>query len=153
MKQDNKSSSNFSKEEQAAMTARSRELATEKKANKKREDSEQEVLEAIDAMEGLDQHLARRVHALVLEVAPELGPKTWYGMPAYAKDGKVICFFQAAGKFGSRYATFGFNDAALLDSGTLWPTSFALVGLTDEDEEYLKSLVKQALHDSKRSNP
>jgi len=153
MKQANQNPSNFSKEEQAAMKARSKELAAEKKANKKREDSEQEVLEAIDAMEGLDQHLARRVHALVLEVAPELWPKTWYGMPAYAKDGKVICFFQAAGKFGSRYATFGFNDAALLDSGTLWPTSFALVSLTDEDEEYLKSLVKKALHDSKRYNP
>ena len=139
------SSKGFSKEEQAAMKARAKELAAEQRATKKREDGEREVLAAISAMDGLDKNLAQAIHSLVLEVAPQLWPKTWYGMPAYAKDGKVICFFQAANKFGSRYATFGFNDAASLDQGTLWPTSFALTGLTQENEQYLREMIVRAV--------
>jgi uncharacterized protein YdhG (YjbR/CyaY superfamily) len=92
-----------------------------------------------------DRALAERVHAIVTESAPELMPKTWYGMPAYAKDGKVLCFFQSADKFGSRYATFGFNDTANLDEGTMWPTSFALTKLTAAEEARIAALVKQAV--------
>jgi uncharacterized protein YdhG (YjbR/CyaY superfamily) len=145
MASNSQSSTGFSKEEQAAMKARAKELAAEQRANKKREDGEREVLEAISAMDGLDKQLAQAIHSLVLEVAPQLWSKTWYGMPAYAKDGKVICFFQAANKFGSRYATFGFNDAATLDKGTLWPTSFALTGLTPENEQYLREMIARAI--------
>ncbi|MFW5716696.1 MAG: iron chaperone [Spirochaetota bacterium] len=124
----------FSKEEREAMNARSRELAAEKRAEKKRADGEQAVMEAIEEMAAEDKALAKRIHELVTSTAPDLWPKTWYGMPAYAQDGKVICFFQAAGKFGGRYATFGFNDTARLDDGRMWPTSFAIVELTDTEE-------------------
>jgi uncharacterized protein YdhG (YjbR/CyaY superfamily) len=135
----------FSEQERKAMQARAKEAAAEQRANRKRADGEQELLAAIAAMTGLDQQIAERVHALVSEVAPELWPKTWYGMPAYARDGKVVCFFQAAGKFDSRYATFGFTDNAHLDAGAMWPTSFALVGLTEVEEQRIRELVKQAV--------
>jgi uncharacterized protein YdhG (YjbR/CyaY superfamily) len=135
----------FSEQERKAMQARAKEAAAEQRAYRKRADGEQELLAAIAAMSGLDQVMAERIHALVTEVAPELWPKTWYGMPAYARDGKVICFFQAAGKFDARYATFGFTDNARLDAGAMWPTSFALVGLTEAEEQRIRELVQQAV--------
>lgn len=137
--------SGFTQQERDAMNARAKELAAEKKANRKRADGEAAVQEAIAALTGTDRELAQRIHALVSEAAPDLWPKTWYGMPAYARDGKVICFFQAAGKFDSRYATFGFNDTANLDSGNMWPTSFGLVTLTEEEERRIVELVKRAV--------
>ena len=134
----------FSDQERVAMRSRSRELAAEQKANKKREDGEKTVVEAIAAMEGNDQVLAQRIHQLVTEAAPDLWPKTWYGMPAYARDGKVVCFFQAAKKFDARYATLGFNDAAHIDEGSMWPTSFALVKLGPAEEQRILELVKKS---------
>jgi uncharacterized protein YdhG (YjbR/CyaY superfamily) len=106
------------------------------------------VLEKIAEMPQPDRVLAERLHAIVKESAPELSPKTWYGMPAYAKDGKVVCFFQSAHKFKSRYATFGFNDAANLDKGAMWPTSFALKELTAAEEKKIGALVKKAVSSS-----
>jgi len=128
----------FSAEEKAAMRARAREL-------KAAEDGESAVRAALESMPPADRALGERLHALVKESAPELVPKTWYGMPAYAKDGKVVCFFQSAAKFTSRYATFGFNDSATLDQGTMWPVSFALKELTSADEKKLRALVKKAV--------
>jgi uncharacterized protein YdhG (YjbR/CyaY superfamily) len=129
----------FSAEEKAAMRARAREL----KAN---EDGERAVRDAIAAMSPKDRTIAKRLHELVKAAAPDLTPKTWYGMPAYAnKDGKVVCFFRDAGKFKDRYATFGFNDAAKLDQGAMWPTAFALTKLTPTDEKKVSALVKQAV--------
>jgi uncharacterized protein YdhG (YjbR/CyaY superfamily) len=96
-------------------------------------------------MEGSDRAMAERLHEIITASAPELAPKTWYGMPAYAKDGKVVCFFQSAGKFKSRYATLGFNDEANLDDGAMWPTSFALTALTPADEKRIAALVKRAV--------
>lgn len=136
--------SGFSKEEREAMKARAKELEAEKRANKKKEDGEKDVLAAIAAMVGNDKLMAKRIHELVMQTAPELWPKTWYGMPAYAKDGKVICFFQAAKKFEARYATFGFNDTAKIDNGNMWPTSFALIKLTSEEEKVIIDLVRKA---------
>ena len=129
----------FTAEEKAAMKARAREL----KAN---EDGETAVSAAIAKMSPQDRAIAKRVHDLVRAAAPDLTPKTWYGMPAYAnKDGKVVCFFRDAGKFNDRYATFGFNDAAKLDEGAMWPTAFALVELTAADEKKISTLVKKAV--------
>ena len=136
-----KKSKGFTAEERAAMKERSREL----KAEARKADGEKAVLEAIAEMPEPDRALAGRVHALVKANAPALSPKTWYGMPAYAKDGKVVCFFQSADKFKSRYATFGFNDAAKLDKGAMWPTSFALKELTAADEKKIAALVKRAV--------
>lgn len=141
-------SGGFSKHEREAMNARSKELAAEKRANKKRSEGEAAVREAFDAMSGLDKRIAERIHELVTETAPDLWPKTWYGMPAYARDGKVVCFFQAAGTFDSRYATFGFNDAATLDEGNMWATSFAIVELTEEEERRIVDLVRRAVAQS-----
>lgn len=107
-------------------------------------DGERDVLAKIAEMTGPDRELAERIHAIVKSSAPELSPKTWYGMPAYAKDGKIVCFFTSAAKFKSRYATFGFNEAAKLDDGNMWPTSFALTKLTDTEEKKIAALVKQA---------
>jgi uncharacterized protein YdhG (YjbR/CyaY superfamily) len=135
----------FTAEERAAMKERARELKAEARANKSREEGERDLLAAIAAMPEPDRALGERLHAIVTANAPSLAPKTWYGMPAYARDGKVVCFFQAAAKFGARYATFGFNDAANLDEGTMWPTSFALTELTAADEERLAALVKKAV--------
>jgi len=129
----------FTKEERAAMRARAREL----KAN---EEGEKAVRTAIAAMSPQDRALAKRVHELVKAAAPDLVPKTWYGMPAYAnKDGKVVCFFRDAGKFKERYAMLGFNDSAKLDKGSMWPIAFALTKLTAADETKIRALVKEAV--------
>ena len=129
----------FSAEEKAAMRARAREL-------KDRTDGETAVTAAIAGMAPKDRALAKRVHELVKAAAPDLTPKTWYGMPAYAnKDGKVVCFFRDAGKFKDRYSTFGFNDAAKLDDGSMWPTAFAVTKLTAADEAKISKLVKKAV--------
>jgi uncharacterized protein YdhG (YjbR/CyaY superfamily) len=128
----------FSAEEKAAMKARAKEL-------KEKTDGETAVRDAIAAMPPADRALAKRVHELVKAAAPELSPKTWYGMPAYARDGKVVCFFRNAGKFKERYAMFGFNDAAKLDDGSMWPIAYALTTLTAADEARLGELVKRAV--------
>jgi uncharacterized protein YdhG (YjbR/CyaY superfamily) len=140
-----KKSKGFTAEERAAMKARAQELKTEARASKNRADGERDVLAAIAAMKGKDRATAKQVHAIVKANAPDLWPKTWYGMPAYAKDGKVVCFFKSAGKFNSRYATLGFEEAANLDEGAMWPSSFALKELTAADEKRIAALVKQAV--------
>jgi len=137
-------SGRFTAEERAAMKARAQELKAEERASKNRAEGEREVLAAIAAMKGSDRAMAKRLHAIITANAPALWPKTWYGMPAYARDGKVVCFFKSAGKFGSRYATFGFEEAANLDEGAMWPTSYALTKLTPADEKKLGALVKKA---------
>ena len=137
-----KSSSGFTAEERAAMRERAHEQKAEARrgprANKA--DGESAVLAKIAEMQGPDRALAERLHAIVKASAPELSPKTWYGMPAYAKQGKVVCFFQSADKFKARYATFGFNDTANLDEGAMWPTAFALTELTRDDEVRITEL-------------
>jgi uncharacterized protein YdhG (YjbR/CyaY superfamily) len=115
------------------------------KAALKDAEGEKAVLEAIEKMAAADRIMAERIHAIVRKAAPELTPRTWYGMPAYSKDDKVICFFKDAGKFKERYATFGFNDKANLDDGSMWPTSYALTKLTKTDEKKIGELVKQAV--------
>ncbi len=128
----------FSAEEKAAMRARAKEL-------KAAEDGESAVRAALAAMSPHDRKLGERLHALINESAPELSPKTWYGMPAYAKNGKVVCFFRDAGKFKERYAMIGFNDSANLDQGAMWPVAFALTDLTPADETKIRTLVKKAV--------
>jgi uncharacterized protein YdhG (YjbR/CyaY superfamily) len=140
-----KTSKGFTDDERAAMKARAQELKAEARASKNRADGERELLAAIAAMKEPDRGMAKRLHAIIEASAPELWPKTWYGMPAYAKDGKVVCFFKNAGKFNSRYATFGFEEAANLDQGAMWPTSFALKELTTADEKKIGALVKKAV--------
>ena len=135
----------FTDAEKAAMKERARELKAEARAEKDRAAGEKDVLAKIAEMKRADRAMAKRIHAIVKDKAPELSPKTWYGMPAYAKDGKVVCFFQSAEKFDSRYATFGFNDTANLDTGAMWPTSFALKELTDAEEAKISRLVKKAV--------
>ena len=135
-----KKSAGFTAEERAAM----RERAREQKAEAQKADGERAVLAKIAEMRGTDRAMAERLHEIVEASAPGLSPKTWYGMPAYARDGKVVCFFQSAEKFGSRYATFGFSDKANLDDGALWPTSFALKELTATGEATIGALVKRA---------
>jgi uncharacterized protein YdhG (YjbR/CyaY superfamily) len=139
------SSKGFSAEEKAAMRERARELKAEERAGRDRAAGEKALLEKIAEMETSDRAMAERLHEIVTASAPGLSPKTWYGMPAYAKDGKVVCFFQSAGKFNSRYATFGFSDEANLDDGAMWPTSFALKELTSADEARIGTLVKKAV--------
>ena len=134
-------SKGFTAEERAAMKERAQEL----KAEARKEDGEKAVLAKIAEMKGSDRALAKRLHAIVKANAPALSPKTWYGMPAYARDGKVVCYFQSAEKFKSRYATFGFSDEANLDEGALWPTSFALKKLAAADEKKIAALVKKAV--------
>ena len=131
-------------EERAAMKARARELKAEARADKDKAAGERAVLAAIAEMPVPDRALAERIHAIVKARAPALSPKTWYGMPAYATDGKVVCFFQSAHKFNTRYATFGFSDEANLDEGSMWPTAFALTELTAADEARIGALVKKA---------
>jgi uncharacterized protein YdhG (YjbR/CyaY superfamily) len=131
-------SDGFTAEEKAAMRARAREL-------KAAEDGETAVRAALAEMSPHDRAIGERIHALVKESAPALTPKTWYGMPAYAKEGKVVCFFRNAGKFKERYAMFGFNDSAQLDDGSMWPVAFALKKLTTADEARIAKLVKQAV--------
>ena len=138
-------SSKFTAEERAAMKARAQELKAEERASKNRAEGERDVLAAIAAMKESDRAMAKRLHAIITASAPALWPKTWYGMPAYAKDGKVVCFFKSAGKFNSRYATFGFEEAANLDEGAMWPTSFALKELTPAGEKKIGALVKKAV--------
>jgi uncharacterized protein YdhG (YjbR/CyaY superfamily) len=140
-----KTSKGFTEDERAAMKARARELKAEERASKNRAEGERDLLAAIAAMKGSDRVLAERLHAIVEATAPALWPKTWYGMPAYTKDGKVVCFFKSAAKFDSRYATFGFEEAANLDEGAMWPTSFALKELTAADEKKIAALVKKAV--------
>jgi len=127
----------FSAEEKAAMKARAREL-------KQKTDGESAVRAAIAEMSPHERPMAERIHELITAAAPDLTPKTWYGMPAYARDGKVVCFFKSAGKFKSRYATFGFEEAANLDQGAMWPVAFALTELTAADEAKIGALVKKA---------
>ncbi|MEO8292789.1 MAG: DUF1801 domain-containing protein [Actinomycetota bacterium] len=139
------SSEGFTDEERAAMKARAQELKAEARGKKSREDGEREVTAAIAAMKEPDRAMAKRLHAIIETTAPDLSPKTWYGMPAYAKDGKVVCFFQSAQKFGARYATLGFSDTASLDNGALWPVAFALQELTAAEETKIAALVKKAV--------
>ena len=140
-----KSAQGFTDEERAAMKERSQELKAAARANKDKADGESAVLAAIAAMQEPDRAMAERLHAIIKASAPALSSKTWYGMPAYAKDGKVVCFFQSAQKFNTRYATFGFSDTANLDEGALWPVAFALKELTATEEERIIALVKKAV--------
>ena len=134
----------FTDAERAAMKERARELKAEERASKNRAEGERALLEKIAELPEPDRSMAERLHAIVTATAPDLWPKTWYGMPAYARDGKVVCFFQSAEKFGSRYATLGFSDQASLDDGAMWPTSFALKKLTSAEEKKIVALVKKA---------
>jgi uncharacterized protein YdhG (YjbR/CyaY superfamily) len=137
----NKKSKGFTDEERAAMRERAQEL----KAEARKADGESDLLAKIAEMPASDRAIAKRLHAIVKASAPALSPKTWYGMPAYAMDGKVVCYFQSAHKFKSRYATFGFSDQANLDEGTMWATSFALKKLTAAEEAKIGALVKKAV--------
>jgi uncharacterized protein YdhG (YjbR/CyaY superfamily) len=134
-------SKGFTAEERAAMKERAREL----KAAASKEEAERAVLDKIAEMPEPDRAMAERLHAIIKASAPDLSPRTWYGMPAYAKDGDVLCYFTPASKFKSRYATFGFNDGANLDDGAMWPTAFALKKLTAADEKRITALVKKAV--------
>jgi uncharacterized protein YdhG (YjbR/CyaY superfamily) len=142
-----KSYDGFDAEERAAMKERAQELKSEsrKGARSAKADGESEVLAKIAEMSEPDRAIAERLHAIIKENAPELSPKTWYGMPAYAKDGKVVCFFQPADKFKARYPTLGFSDPANLDDGNMWPTSYALTKLTAADEARIVELMKKAV--------
>jgi uncharacterized protein YdhG (YjbR/CyaY superfamily) len=139
-----KASKGFTDEERAAMKARAQELKAETRANKNKADGESDVLAKIAAMQEPDRAMAKRLHAIIKANAPALSPKTWYGMPAYAKDGKVVCYFQSAQKFNTRYATFGFSDQAKLDEGAMWPVAFALKELTAAEEARISALVDKA---------
>ena len=140
-------SQRFTDDERAAMKERARELKAEGRRGQRaaKADGGSEVLAKIAEMPEPDREMAERIHAIIASSAPELSPKLWYGMPAYTKDGKVVCFFQGAHKFKARYATLGFNDEANLDDGAMWPTAFALKGLTAADEATITALVKQAV--------
>jgi len=138
-------STGFTAEERAAMRERAKELRAEARASKTREAGERAVLAKIAEMPEPDRAVAERLHQIITATAPDLWPKTWYGMPAYAKEGKVVCYFTPASKFNSRYATFGFNDDAHLDDGAMWPTSFALTKLTAAEERRIAALVKKAV--------
>jgi uncharacterized protein YdhG (YjbR/CyaY superfamily) len=147
---DTTKSKGFTAEEKAAMKERSRELKAEARrgarGRKAKTDGESDLLAKVAEMPKSDRAMAKRIHAIVKANAPDLSPKTWYGMPAYAnEDGKVVCYFQSADKFKSRYATFGFNDDANLDDGAMWATSFALTKLTPAEEEKIATLVKKAV--------
>ena len=136
----------FTAEEREAMKERAKELkASARRGRASKADGEREVLAKIAEMPDADRVLAERIHALVKANAPSLTPRLWYGMPAYAKGGKVVCFFQGAQKFKTRYATLGFNDSANLDEGTMWPTAYALTKLTPADEERIGALIRKAV--------
>ncbi len=141
----NKKSKGFTDEERAAMKERAKELKAEARANKNKAEGESDVLARIAEMPEPERAMAKRLHEIIKASAPVLSPKTWYGMPAYAKDGKVVCFFQSAQKFNTRYATLGFSDTANLDEGAMWPTSFALTELTAAEEARISALVKKAV--------
>ena len=140
-----KKSTGFTDEERAAMKERAREMKAEARANKGKADGENDVLAKIAEMPEPERAMAKRLHAVIKASAPALSPKTWYGMPAYAKDGKVVCFFQSAQKFKTRYASLGFSDEANLDEGALWPVAFALKELTAAEEIRISALVKKAV--------
>jgi len=140
-----KTSKAFSDEEREAMKERAEEVKAARRRGADKADGERDVLARIAAMKEPDRVMAERIHAIVTASAPTLSPKTWYGMPAYARDGKVVCFFQSAQKFKTRYATFGFSDAAKLDDGNMWPAAFALKKLTAADEARIRALVKKAV--------
>ena len=141
----NKKSKGFTDEERAAMKERAKELKAEARANKNKAEGERDVLAKIAEMSEPERAMAKRLHEIITASAPVLAPRLWYGMPAYAKDGKIVCFFQSAQKFNTRYATLGFNDTAILDEGAMWPTAFALKELTAAEEERIGALVKQAV--------
>jgi uncharacterized protein YdhG (YjbR/CyaY superfamily) len=140
-----KKSEGFTAEERAAMKERAKELKANARAKSKREEGERDLLAKIAEMEEPDRAMARRLHEIITTTAPALSPRTWYGMPAYAQDGEVLCFFQSAQKFKARYATFGFNDVANLDDGDMWPTSFALKELTPDVEARIRALIQEAV--------
>jgi uncharacterized protein YdhG (YjbR/CyaY superfamily) len=142
-----KASQGWTDEERAAMKERAQEVKAEARRGSRaaKADGESAVLAKIAEMPEPDRTMAERLHAIIKASAPSLSPKTWYGMPGYAKDGKVVCYFTPASKFKERYATFGFNDTANLDEGNMWPTSFALKELTDTEEARIAALVKQAV--------
>ena len=140
-----KKSKGFTDEERAAMKERAQELKAAARPRAGKPDGESDVLAKIAEMPEPDRAMGERLHAIIKASAPALSPRTWYGMPAYAKDGKVVCFFQSAQKFKTRYATFGFSDEANLDEGAMWPTSFALKELTAADEKKIGALVKKAV--------
>jgi uncharacterized protein YdhG (YjbR/CyaY superfamily) len=142
---DDPTTDGFTAEERAAMKERARELKAASRSRAGKADGESDLLAKIAEMSAPDRAMAERLHALIMASAPALAPKTWYGMPAYAKDGKVVCFFQSADKFKSRYATLGFSDEANLDEGAMWATSFALKELTPTDEARIAELVKKAV--------
>ena len=144
-KKETQKSKGFTDEERAAMKERAQELKAEARANKDKAEGESAVLAAIAAMKEPDRAMAKRLHAIIKASAPALSPKTWYGMPAYARDGKVVCFFQAAQKFNTRYGTLGFSDTANLDEGAMWSTAFALKELTATEEARISALVKKAV--------
>jgi uncharacterized protein YdhG (YjbR/CyaY superfamily) len=141
----NKKSKGWTSEERAAMKNRAQELKAEARANKSKADGESDVQASIAEMSEPDRTMAKRIHEIITASAPDLSPKTWYGMPAYARDGHVVCFFQAAQKFNTRYATFGFQDTANLDEGEMWPVVFALKELTATEEARISALVKKAV--------
>jgi uncharacterized protein YdhG (YjbR/CyaY superfamily) len=140
-----KRSEGFTAEERGAMKERAREVKAEARHGKDRAEGERDLLAKIAEMPKADRDIAERFHAIVTASAPDLLPKTWYGMPAYARDGKIVCFFKSADKFKSRYATFGFEESANLDDGAMWPTSFALTELTAAEEKKIAALVKKAV--------
>ena len=140
-----KTNKGFTDEERAAMKNRAQELKAEARANKNKAEAESDVLAKIAEMEVPDRGMAERIHEIIKANAPTLAPKLWYGMPSYARDGKIVCFFQSAQKFNTRYATLGFNDTAKLDEGAMWPTAYALIELTPVEEERIAALVKQAV--------
>ena len=144
-KSTSKKSQGFTAEEQAAMKERAKELKAEARAKENREQGERDVLEKIAEMSEPDRTMATRLHAIIKATAPALSPRTWYGMPAYARDGKVICFFQSGQKFKTRYATLGFSDNANIDEGVMWPTSYALKELTPTEEARVIALLKKAV--------
>lgn len=141
----NKTSKGFTDEERAAMKERAKELKAAARMDKDKAEGESALLAKIAEMQEPDRTMARRLHEIIKTSAPDLSPKTWYGMPAYARDGKVVCFFQAAQKFNTRYATLGFNDTANLDDGAMWPTAFALKELNDTEKARISALVKKAV--------
>ncbi len=141
----NKSSKGFSVEERAAMKERAKELKAEARANKNKAEGESDVLAKIAEMPEPERAMAERLHEIITASAPVLAPRLWYGMPAYTRDGKIVCFFQSAQKFNTRYATLGFNDTANLDEGAMWPTAFALRELTAAEEARISALVKKAV--------
>jgi hypothetical protein len=135
----------FSDTERTAMQQRAKELAAEGKANKNKAQGEKDILDAISKMSGTDKVIAEKLHTLIKQAAPSLSYKTWYGFPAYTKNDKVVCFFQFAGKFKTRYATLGFSENANLDNGNMWPVAFALTKITPKEEDQIKALLKQAI--------